>query len=188
MGKGIVEKLQQEFAKDLIIDDEWLPYEIHPDTPAGGVRLDEYFPGMNTALFFEEINQRAKRYELFFGPQEVMSNSRLALMGGEFAKEHGRYHQYHEAVFKAFFTECQNIGDMAVLLDAARESGLDESAFKEALGQGVYLAKLEETTQLARDKWVNAAPTFIIEGHGNVTGASSMDSFREIFAKLSNKH
>ncbi|WP_419783167.1 hypothetical protein [Maridesulfovibrio sp.] len=49
------------------------------------MRLDEYFPGMNTALFFEEINQRAKRYDLVFGPQEVMSNSRLALMGGELA-------------------------------------------------------------------------------------------------------
>ncbi len=172
--------MQQEFA----IEDEWLPYEIHPDTPAGGVRLDEYFPGMKPELFFEEINQRGKRYDVFFGPQQIMSNSRLALMGGEFAKEHGGYHQYHEAVFKAFFTDCKNIGDMDVLLDAARESGFDEQAFKEALEQGAYLDKLKETTQLARDKWVNAAPTFVIEGHGNVTGAASIESFREIFSRL----
>lgn len=151
------------------------------------MRLDEYFPGMNTDLFFEEINQRAKRYGLFFGPQEVMSNSRLALMGGEFAKENGRYHQYHEAVFKAYFTDCKNIGEMDVLLEAARESGLDEQTFKEALEQGVYLDKLKETTQSARDNWVNAAPTFVIEGHGNVTGAASIASFREIFAKLRDK-
>ncbi|NDV27837.1 DsbA family protein [Desulfovibrio sp. JC010] len=184
MGKGIVEKLQQEFTGELIIEDEWLPYEIHPDTPAEGVRLDEYFPGMNTALFFAEINQRAKRYGLFFGPQEVMSNSRLALMGGEFAKEHGCYHEYHEAVFKSFFSDCKNIGHMDVLLEAARQCGLDEQAFREALEQSVYLDKLKDTTRQARDKWVNAAPTFVIEGHGNVTGAASMDSFREIFSKL----
>ncbi len=95
-------KIAAGIRQRLIIDDEWLPYEIHPDTPAEGVRLDEYFPGMNTALFLRRLIQRAKRYDLFFGPQEVMSNSRLALMGGEFAKEHGCYHQYHEAVFKAF--------------------------------------------------------------------------------------
>lgn len=180
--------MQQEFAGELTIEDEWLPYEIHPETPVGGVRLDEYFPGMNTALFFEEINQRAKRYDLLFGPQEVMSNSRLALMGGELAKEHGRYHEYHEAVFKAFFTDCKNIGEMNVLLEAARKCGLDEDAFTQALEQGVYLDKLKETTQKARDNFVNAAPTFVIEGHGNVTGAASLDSFREIFRKLQDRN
>jgi len=172
--------LQKEFA----IEDEWLPYEIHSDTPAEGVRLDEYFPGMKPELFFEEINERGKRYGLFFGPQQIMSNSRFSLMGGEFAKEHGCYHQYHEAVFRAFFTDCKNIGEMDVLLAAARECGLDEQAFKEALEQGVYLDKLKEATQMARDNWVTAAPTFMIEGHGNVTGAASIDSFREILAKL----
>ena len=188
VGKGVVKKLQKEFAGELAINDEWLPYEIHPETPADGVRLDDYFPGMNTGLFFTEINQRAKRYGLFFGPQEVLSNSRLALMGGEFAKEHDRYHEYHDAVFKAYFTDCKNIGEMDVLLEVIRDCGLEEDTFKEAVEQGVYLEKLKETTQRARDNFVKAAPTFAIDGYGNVTGAASLDTFREIFSNLRDDH
>jgi predicted DsbA family dithiol-disulfide isomerase len=161
-----------------------LPYEIHPDTPPDGVRLDEYFSGLNPDLFFEELNQRGHRYGIHFGPQQVMSNSRLALMGGEFAKEHGCYHQYHHAVFKAFFTDCLNIGRMEVLLEIARECNLDPFAFEKALTESAYMDKLQATNNQARDSWVNVAPTFVISGHGNVDGAASIDSFRKIFRKI----
>ncbi len=150
-----------------------------------GVRLDEYFPGLKPHLFFEELNERGRRYGVFFGPQQIMCNSRLSLMGGEFAKENGKFHEYHEAVFKAFFTDCKNIGDMSVLLDIADEAGLDRLEFREAVEQNYYLDRLKETSRAARDNWVNAAPTFVIKGHGNVSGATSIDSFRTIFKKLS---
>ena len=41
IGKGIVERLKQEFS----IIEEWLPFEIHPDTPPEGARWKDYFPG-----------------------------------------------------------------------------------------------------------------------------------------------
>jgi hypothetical protein len=94
IGKGIVERLKQEFT----IIDEWLPFEIHPDTPPEGVLWKDYFAGMDPEAFFRQLDERGRKMGVRFGPQPFMSNSRKAMQGGEFAKEHGKYDAYHEPV------------------------------------------------------------------------------------------
>lgn len=118
-----------------------------------------------------------------FGPQQLMSNSGLSLQGGEFAREQGRYHEYHMAVFKAFFTDCKDIGDRRVLGDVAQGVGLDVEGFNAALDAGTYRHILEKTRADAKKYEVKAAPTFFI-GHGPVTGAQPLETFRSILAGL----
>lgn len=166
--------MKQEFP----IIEEWLPYEIHPDTPQEGVLWADYFPSMNPEAFFRQLDGRGKKMDVRFGPQPLMSNSRQALEGGEFAKEHGRYEEYHEAVFRAFFTDCKDIGNREVILDLARSVGLDAEALNAALEAKTYLPRLEETTRMARNSSISAAPTFLIEGYGSLTGAQSIETFR----------
>ena len=168
--------MKQEFT----IIDEWLPFEIHPDTPQTGVLWKDYFPGMNPDLFFQQIDQRGKKMGIRFGPQPLMSNSRMAMEGGEFAKDHGRFDAYHEAVFKAFFTDCLDIGDRTVILDVARSAGLDTDALNAALDGVAYLPRLERTTYQAKTAGISSAPTFLIEGYGTVTGAQSFETFQSI--------
>ena len=180
IGKGIVEKLKEEFT----ITDEWLPFEIHPDAPQKGVLWKDYFPGMNPEAFFRQLDQRGQKLGVRFGPQSLMSNSREALEGGEFAKEHGRYKAYHEAVFRAFFTDCLDIGNRKVILDVARKVGLDAIALDAALEENIYLPRLQETTRKAKEKWITSAPTFIIDGYGNISGAQPIDTFRSALREV----
>ena len=116
-----------------------------------------------------------------------MSNSREALEGGEFAKENSCYDAYHEAVFRAFFTHCKDIGDRAVLLDVAAGVGLDEKAFEAALEDGRYRPRLVETNLLARENRISSAPTFVIEGYGNIIGAQPIEAFREALRQSEEK-
>lgn len=166
--------MKQEF----LIIEEWLPYEIHPDTPQEGVLWVDYFPGMNPEAFFRQLDGRGKKMGIRFGPQPLMSNSREALEGGEFAKEHGRYEEYHEAVFRAFFTDCKDIGNREVILDLARSVGLDAEELNAALEAKIYLPRLKETTRMARNSSISAAPTFLIEGYGSIVGAQPIETFR----------
>ena len=168
--------MKQEFT----IIDEWLPFEIHPDTPPEGVLWKDYFPGMNPEAFFRQLDERGKKMGVRFGPQPLMSNSRKAMEGGEFAKEHGKYKAYHEAVFRAFFTYCRDIGDRAVILEIARGVGLDTVALTTALERSIYLPRLQATTKKAKTNGFSAAPTFVIEGYGSVSGAQPIDTFRKI--------
>jgi predicted DsbA family dithiol-disulfide isomerase len=133
---------------------------------------------MNPEAFFQQLDERGKKMYVRFGPQPLMSNSRQAMEGGEFAREHDRYDLYHEAVFRAFFTDCRDIGDRAVILDVARAVGLDAGELNTALESGVYLPRLEETTREAKKNGISAAPTFVIDGYGTITGAQPIDTFR----------
>ncbi|MDJ0782136.1 MAG: DsbA family protein [Desulfosarcinaceae bacterium] len=176
MGKGIVDRLKKEFQ----IADRWLPFEIHPDTPVEGVLWRDYFPGMNPDLFFQQLDDRGKKMGVRFGPQPLMSNSRLAMEGGEFAKAHGRYDAYHAAVFRAYFTDCKDIGDRSVILELAKEVELDVVALDAALEGNIYLPHLVETRRDAKANGFSAAPTFVIEGYGALSGAQPLDTFRDI--------
>ncbi len=49
-------------------------------------------------------NQRGKPYGIAFGDMALLSNTRLSLEAAEYAREHGAYHAFHDAVFKAGFT------------------------------------------------------------------------------------
>ena len=139
---------------------------------------------MNPIAFWRQLNARAFPMGLKFGPQELMSNSSKAMEAGEFAKANGGYEPFHDAVFKAFFTDAKDIGDTGVILDIARGAGLDAENLKEALKEGRFRPVLEETTQKARAAMITSAPTFVIEGYGTVTGAEPIENFRSIFTRL----
>ena len=168
--------MKQEFT----IIDEWLPFEIHPDTPQNGVFWKDYFPGMNPEAFFRQLDERGQKCGVRFGPQPLMSNSRGALEGGEFAKEHGLYDAYHEAVFRAFFTECKDIGNRSVILELTKNVGLDADALDAALESNIYLPRLQAATREAKANGFSAAPTFVIDGYGSISGAQPIDTFRKI--------
>ena len=172
--------MKQEFN----IIDEWLPFEIHPDTPQEGVLWKDYFPGMNPDAFFRQLDERGKKMGVRFGPQPLMSNSRMAMEGGEFAKEHGKYDAYHEAVFRAFFTDCRDIGDLKVILDLAKGVGLDAIALSAALEDGIYKPRLREASKKAKINGYSAAPTFVINGYGSITGAQPIEHFRKILREV----
>ena len=172
--------MKQEFN----IIDEWLPFEIHPDTPPEGVLWKDYFPGMNPEAFFQQLDERGKKMGVRFGPQPLMSNSRMAMQGGEFAKDHRKYDAYHEAVFRAFFTDCRDIGDLEVIIDLAKSVGLDAIALRAALEDGIYMPRLQEASRKAKINGFSAAPTFVINGYGSISGAQPIEQFRKILHEV----
>jgi predicted DsbA family dithiol-disulfide isomerase len=164
--------------------DEWLPFEIHPETPRQGVLLKDCFPGMDTEAFFHKLDARGRKMGVRFGPQALLSNSREALEAGEFAKQQDRHDAYHEGVFRAFFTDCRDIGDRTVLLQVAESAGLDTGELNAILDEKRYLPRLEETTRAARSMGIGSVPAFVIDGYGIVTGAQPFDTFRGILGRL----
>jgi predicted DsbA family dithiol-disulfide isomerase len=106
------------------------------------------------------------------------------LEGGEFAKEHGRYDAYHEAVFRAFFTECKDIGNRSVILELTKNVGLDADALDAALESNIYLPRLQAATREAKANGFSAAPTFVIDGYDSISGAQPINTFRTILRGL----
>jgi len=89
-------------------------------------------------------------------------DSALALEGAEFARERGKFVEYHEAVFKAVFADGRDIGDLSILLGIAESVSLSTSELKHALEAGTFTARVKETEVEAARFEVVGYPTFML--------------------------
>ncbi|HWJ03555.1 MAG TPA: DsbA family oxidoreductase [Verrucomicrobiae bacterium] len=181
MGNGIVNELKKEFD----IRDEWVGFEIHPETPPAGMPLADLFPAEAVKGMHERLQEMGKQYGIEFDPQPNLSNSHLALEAGEYAKASGKFHEFHSAVFRAYFADGKNIGDLEELLNLAESAGMDREELSKALAEKRYAQNLRDTQKEARLYGITGAPTFIINNRYKIVGAQPIEAFRQALAKIS---
>jgi predicted DsbA family dithiol-disulfide isomerase len=137
---------------------------------------------------YKKLRDAGKPYNIEFGAITKTSNSHLALEASEFARDHGHYDSFHHRVFRAFFTEVRDIGDMDVLLDLAKDDGLDPAALAEALREKRYAPRLDNARREAEKLGITAVPTFIINGGQRMVGVQSIDFFRSRLKEIQAEH
>jgi predicted DsbA family dithiol-disulfide isomerase len=142
--------------------------------------MTELFSEFDINNVVATCNQRGAPYGLHFGNLRHLSNSRLALEAAEFARDYGKYDIFHHAVFKAYFTNLEDIGDHNVLHRIARTCGIDPTKLQTALDEKRYSRHITNGSKLAQEAQVTAIPTFVIEGKQSITGAVHEDRLRSI--------
>lgn len=91
--------------------------------------------------------------------------TRLAFEGHYYAMEHGLQDAYDDAMYRAYFVDERDIGEMDVLVDVARSVGLDPVAYKEALEKGTYTQIAKEADEYTKNVLdIHSVPTMMIEG------------------------
>jgi predicted DsbA family dithiol-disulfide isomerase len=158
-------------------------YEIHPETPAGGVRLEELF-GPRYKEMQSGLAARCRELGLELQAPEVLSNSRLAVEAAEFARDSGRHPAFHRAVLAAYFAHGRDIGDIGVLREVANEVGLDAGAMAAALTAGTCVAKRVAVEQEAHRLGIHAVPTFLFDDGARVVGAQPLEYFRRLLTAM----
>jgi predicted DsbA family dithiol-disulfide isomerase len=103
----------------------------------------------------------------------------VALQAGEYAKDHGKFHEFHDRIFRSYFQEMRDIGDADLVMALAAEVGLDVNGLQDALQTNRYEPQLEEARLLAARYSVQAVPTFILGEDQKIVGAQSLDVFRK---------
>ena len=179
IGKGIVDRLKKEYA----IEDTWVSYELHPETPPTGMLLSERFKGHDLSSFYEQLRARGLEVGIVFSNLKLLSNSRLALMASEFARDQGMYHSFHENMFHAYFTECLDIGNMDVIAAVAGKSGLDEKETRSAVLDGRYNSRLGNARKEGQLLGLTGIPLFIVENKYRIVGAQPIEVFRNLLKK-----
>jgi len=129
------------------------------------------------------LRTMAAPFGIAFADRPFLSNSRMALLAAEFAREEGRFQKFHDAVFAAYFSHGLDIGDMQVLLQIASDIGMDSDAMEAAIKSGKHLPLLEAAMEDSLRFGVTGVPTFIINEKSSIVGAQSLDAFRKMFVK-----
>jgi predicted DsbA family dithiol-disulfide isomerase len=181
IGAGIIKELKHEFD----MEEEWVSYELHPETPEKGILLADRFPDYDLDALFEELRIKGARYGCEFGDVTLLSNSRLALEAGEFARDRGKHSVFHTAVFRAYFSEARDIGEIAVLLDIAARVGLDTDELLKALSERHYEERLKAGHEEGKLYNVSVLPTFVFEKKERIVGMRPIEAFRRVLTGLS---
>jgi predicted DsbA family dithiol-disulfide isomerase len=108
------------------------------------------------------------------------SNSHLAHEAAEFALERGDGHRFHRAMFKAYFEDLQDIGDVEVVIHAGAAAGLPEGELREVLARGQYRTEVDEGLRWAQEVGVTAVPTFVLGEQYAIVGAQDARVFEQV--------
>jgi len=148
--------------------------------------LTEKFRPNEITAMFNNLRQRGKRYGMDFNDRDRAFNSHLALLAGEFAQDIGRFEEFHENVFRAFFTELKNIAQVEVLVEIASNSGLNPKVLKHALSEGRYKDRLDTAAAEAKHLGIRSIPAFVFENDEIIFGALSPKIFRNALENIQN--
>jgi predicted DsbA family dithiol-disulfide isomerase len=89
-------------------------------------------------------------------------DSAYALEGAEFAREQGKFAEYHDAVFAAVCEEGKDISDFRTLLSLAERIGLPVAEFEQVLKTRVFTERIKENEAEATTFGIVGYPTFML--------------------------
>ena len=179
LGEAIIEKLKNRFD----IEVEHIGIEIHPETPEEGVDLRGRLAGIEEMS--ENLRSRGREYGLNFCDIKLLSNSRKALIVGEYAREVGKNKEFTHEVFKAYFESCLAIGIEEVIFRIADKVGITKKEAEDCLKNPIYQNAFAKNCEEARILDIDGVPTFIINDKYRITGAQAEEIFIELFEKIS---
>ena len=129
---------------------------------------------------FDNLRLRGKDFRIVFGDLTVLSNSRLSLEASEYARDKGKYEQFHEQIFHAYFTEAMDIGNSEILRNIASGCGLDPVDMMQALKDDCYKLRLDESRKEGLKIQLTGVPTFMINNKHKIVGAQPIKAFADI--------
>ena len=148
--------------RDLDVDVSWQPFELRPDPTPTLRPEDDYLPDVWKKSVYPLAHKFGVPLSLpSISPQPY---TRLAHEGFQFAKKAGKALEYNTRVFRAFFQEDRDIGDLAELTNLAGEIGLDEFSFRSALESGEFASSHKQSLNKAMEFGVNSVPSVFVDG------------------------
>lgn len=179
-----MDQLEQEFEVEV----SWWPFELHPEIPPEGRQVDEVARGARRG---QQYRDHLKAYALEAGiplaSNRVVANSHLALELSEFARDRGAFKAVHDALFRGYFEEVRNIGDLDVLCAIAGECELDGEEFRALATDGYYRPLVDKTTAIARERGFASTPTMIVADKMVITGAQDYEVYADVLRRTGAK-
>jgi len=115
-------------------------------------------------------------------------NTFLAHQLLHWAAHTGKQTELKLALFEAFFSRRENVGDTNMLALIAGRAGLDQQQALEVLQSGRYAQEVRREQAHWLEKEVHAVPMFYFNNSFPVPGAQEAQTFVRVLEKLVEKH
>jgi predicted DsbA family dithiol-disulfide isomerase len=180
VGKRRLERALTSVGSDVHVT--WRPFQLNPTMSLDGMDRSAYLKAKFGSL---EAFGRMEEQLLAAGVDEQISfafekiqrtpNTFAAHRLVWYAAQQGKQDEVVETLFRAYFLEGKNIGDVKTLTHVAAEAGLDRTETDTFLAseKGVVEVKGEEA--VGRRLGISGVPYFVLNGSISISGAQSPD-------------
>ena len=160
---------------------KFVHFPLHPDTPQEGKSLAELFAGRGYDMDKMQAQMRARMEAegLPYGQRSMTYNSRLAQELGKWAESQPGGEAIHDALFRAYFVDGRNIGDVEELIKIAQSVGLPGDKAREVLEKRTHKAAVDADWERSRHYGVTGVPTFVV-GERGVVGAQPYEAIEQL--------
>jgi predicted DsbA family dithiol-disulfide isomerase len=136
-----------------------LPFQAHPDIPAGGVAA-----GARDGPMYAELEREAKEAGLPLRWPARLPNTRVALSAAEWTRRHQKhiFPRMYQALFEAHFVLNEDLEDAAVIDRHASQAGVYLAALHSAIADGSAIAEVREAETIGRNWGVRGTPSWLM--------------------------
>ncbi len=156
-------------------------FPLHPETPQEGRSLEDLFAGrdMDLDAMYTRMKGLMDDEGLPYSHRTHTYNSRLAQELGKWADTQPGGEAIHDALYRAYFVDGVNVGDVDALLEVAQAVGLDVAAAREVLENRSFKDAVDADWDKSRQYGVTGVPTFVAGSQG-VVGAQPYEMLERL--------
>jgi predicted DsbA family dithiol-disulfide isomerase len=176
IGKRRLEKALAGLSGEVDVRIEWLPFQLNPQMPEGGVARADYrrqkFGSLERA---RELDARVAQegagegIAFAFDRMQRTPNTVAAHRLIDLAQSQGKADAVVDALFHAYFEEARDIGEASVLKDIAAAGGV--TGWPEEQND----VAVRQKEMRVRDLGISGVPTFIFDRRSGLSGAYPPD-------------
>ena len=163
---------------NLKFDIHHTPFQLNPDMPTEGISRDKYleikFGGKDyAASMYENMKLKAKESGLDFNFEKIKKtpNTVLSHLLINLSKQFNLQNEIIEKIYKSYFIDGLDIGDVKILINIAKENNIPENVFTNFINDK-NTENINSKILIAKEKGINGVPFFEI-GKDFISGSQS---------------
>ena len=125
----------------------------------------------------------AERLNIRIKLPSLQPRSRRAHEAAHWAKHQGRFSEYNEALFRAFFERGEDISNVDVLSRLASDLGLDSNSLQQALDKDEYLESVLADEREAKKLGISGVPAFVANRKAALSGVQSVENLKKLIER-----
>ena len=155
------------------------PFQLNPEMPAEGISRDKYlqikFGGKDYAApMYENMRLKAKEAGIIFNLDKIKRtpNTLLSHLLIILSEKFNLQNQIKEKIYKSYFIDGLDIGDINILTNIAKKENISEKIFIDFINQE-NIKMVNSKITLAKKKGISGVPFFEI-GREFISGSQSI--------------
>ena len=166
----------------------WRPFQLNPDMPPEGMTRDDYVRakfggGDRPRQIYQAIAESGREAGIEFNFSRIRRtpNTVLSHRLVHWSAKNERQDELVGELFKAYFEDGLDVGDLDTLVECARRAGLDAPTARRYLMGDEGRQEVVASDVYARRLGINGVPCFIVNRKYAVSGAQPPSAFVEVF-------